>query len=113
MYQPKIKTLHPTINNISDEQIPIPIETAYFLDDGERDPTKPNRYWFNFPPDWSTSNRGESIVGVRNIHVIARRRKVEFDLSIRKYLSSAFDEIKAKEENMNKSNDEIYDMIEE
>ena len=111
MYQPKIKTLHPTINNISDEQIPIPIETAYFLEDGERDPAKPNRYWFNFPPEWSTSNRGESIVGVRNIYTIARRRKLEFDLSIRKYLRSAFDEI--KEENQNKTNDEIYDMIED
>ena len=107
----RIKTLHPTINNISDEQIPIPIETAYFLEDGERDPTKPNRYWFNFPPEWSTSNRGESIVGVRNIYTIARRRKLEFDLSIRKYLRSAFDELKAKTENKNKTNDEIYDMI--
>ncbi len=109
----RIKTLHPTINNISDEQIPIPIETAYFLEDGERDPTKPNRYWFNFPPEWSTSNRGESIVGVRNIYTIARRRKLEFDLSIRKYLRSAFDELKSKEENQNKNDDEIYDMIED
>ena len=50
---------------------------------------------------------------MRNITTIPRRRKLEFDLSIRKYLSSAFDEIKAKEENMNKSNNEIYDMIEE
>ena len=113
MYQPKIKTLHPTINNINDEQIPIPIETAYFLEDGERDPAKPNRYWFNFPPEWSTSNRGESIVGVRNIYTIARRRKLEFDLSIRKYLRSAFDELKSKEENQNKNDDEIYDMIED
>ena len=109
----RIKTLYPTINNITDEQIPIPIETAYFLEDGERDPAKPNRYWFNFPPEWSTSNRGESIVGVRNIYTIARRRKLEFDLSIRKYLRSAFDEIKEKEENQNKTNDEIYDMIED
>ncbi|WP_300485470.1 hypothetical protein [uncultured Brachyspira sp.] len=113
MYQTKIKTLHPTINNIRDEQVPIPIETTYFLEDGERDPTKPNRYWFNFPPEWSTSNRGESIVGVRNISTIARGRKLEFDLSIRKYLSSAFDEIKEKDENINKTNDEIYDMIDE
>ena len=113
MYQTKIKTLHPTINNIRDEQVPIPIETTYFLEDGERDPTKTNRYWFNFPPEWSTSNRGESIVGVRNISTIARGRKLEFDLSIRKYLSSAFDEIKEKDENINKTNDEIYDMIDE
>ena len=84
----RIKTLHPTINNINDEQIPTPIETAYFLEDGERDPNKPHRYWFNFPPEWSTSNRGESIVGVRNTYTIARRRKLEFDLSIRKYLNT-------------------------
>ena len=44
MYQTKIKTLHPTINNINNEQVPIPIETAYFLEYGERDINKPNRY---------------------------------------------------------------------
>ena len=109
----RIRSLHPTINNISDEQIPIPIESVYFLEDGERDKNKPNRYWFNFPPEWSTANRGESIVGVRNIYTLARRRKLEFDLSIRKYLRSAFDVLKANEKNINKTDDEIYDMLEE
>lgn len=109
----RIKTLHPTIANINDEQVPIPIETAYFLEDGERDPNKPHRYWFNFPPEWSTANRGESIIGVRNIYTIARRRKLEFDLSVRKYLRSAFDELKTKKENENKNNDEIYNLLDE
>ena len=109
----RIKTLHPTINNISDEQLPIPIESVYFLEDGVRDKNKPNRYWFYFPPEWSTANRGESIIGVRKIYTIARRRKLEFDLSIRKYLRSAFDVLKSKNENKNKTNDEIYDMLTE
>ena len=109
----RIKTLHPTINNISDPQIPIPIETVYFLEDGERDKNRPNRYWFNFPAEWSTANIGESIVGVRNIYTLARRRKLEFDLSIRKYLRSAFDALKANEKNINKTDDEIYDMLAE
>ena len=49
-----------------------------------------------YPPEWSTANRGESIIGVRNIYTIARRRKLEFDFSVRKYLRSAFDELKTK-----------------
>lgn len=82
----RVKTMFPTKANVAiDPETPIPIEAAYFLEDGEQDPTKPNRYYFNFPAEWSTSNRGESIIGVRNISIIPRRRVFDFTIGIRKY----------------------------
>ncbi len=102
--------MYPTLNP-AEETTPIPIEYAYFLEDGEQDPSKPNRYYFNFPQEWCTSNRGESIVGVRSIYLMARRRKLEFDFSIRKYLRKDFDELKAKKGNEDLTNDEIYDLL--
>ena len=104
--------LYPNKENIStDQNLPIPIETVYFLEDGEQDITKPNRYYFNFPADWLTSNRGESIVGIRNINMLARRRKIEFDLSIRKYLRCVYN--KLKKENPTKTKEEIISMMDE
>ena len=55
--------LYPNKESIStDQSLPIPIETVYFLEDGEQDTNKPNRYYFNFSANWLTSNRGESII---------------------------------------------------
>ena len=107
----RFKSLHPTIDNITDEQVPIPIESAFFLEDGKPDKDKFNRYYFDFPHEWCTANRGETIIGVRNINMLARRRKLEFDLRVRKYLRCTFDDLKNK--NPDKTNDEIYDMLTE
>ena len=101
--------MYPTLNP-AEEQTPIAIEYAYFLEDGEQDPSKPNRYYFNFPQEWCTSNRGESIVGVRSIYLMARRRKLEFDFSIPKYLRKDFDE-KVKEEKAKDKNKEINNLV--
>ena len=79
-----------------------------------------NRFHFKFPGNWCTSNNGETIIGVRNICVVPRRRKIEFDLSVRKYLRKAFEDLKNKKEikdkidyypNINKTNDELYDLL--
>ena len=68
---PSVKTLYPNRDNmVNDGNTPLPIETAYFLEDAQHDKAKFNRYWFNFPPEWSTANKGESIVGVRSAHII-------------------------------------------
>ena len=40
--------MYPTLILIQDKT-PIPIEYAYFLEDGERDKTRPNRFYFNYP----------------------------------------------------------------
>ena len=95
-------------NIVNDEQVPVPIETAFFLEDGQRDPTKFNRYYFNFPAQWSTSNRGESIIGVRNIWLLPRTRKIEFKLSIRKYYKSDYDKILYSHNVHSEEADDLY-----
>ena len=108
----KIKTLFPNKSNIAnDEQVPIPIETIFFLEESKRDLSKPNRFYFNYPPQWCTANKGESIIGVRNIYVNTRRRKLDFELSVRKYYRKDFDELANKAENKDKSIDDIYNLI--
>ena len=88
--------MYPTLNP-AEEQTPIAIEYAYFLEDGEQDPTKFNRYYFNFPQEWCTSNRGESIVGVRNMWLIARRRKLEFTITLAKFEKQYFDKVEGND----------------
>ena len=90
-------------------QVPVPIETAFFLEDGKQDSDKFNRYYFNFPADWCTANVGEKIIGVRNIWLLPRTRKIEFTLDIIKYFRSDYDSI--KKSNPTYSNENIYDEI--
>ena len=102
--------MYPTLNP-AEEQTPIAIEYAYFLEDGQQDPSKFNRYYFNFPQEWCTSNRGESIIGVRNIFMLARRRKIEFTLGVRKYRRDDYHAI--QKDNPKFTDDQIYKAIEE
>ena len=87
---------------IADEtQIPLPIETAYFLRNNStfqavRDEQKCNRFWFNYPPEWKTSNIGEKIIGVRSIWTLLKTRRLNFNLVIRKYRKRAFYETAKK-----------------
>ena len=97
------------INMTTDDTTPIPIESIFFLENSKRDPQKPNRFYFNYPAQWCTSNRGESIIGVRNLYLNARRRKLEFVLSVRKYFRDDFD----KYNNEFKSIDEVVNDIPE
>ncbi len=53
----------------------------------------------------------ESIIGVRNIFLNKRRRKLEFELYVKMYYKKDFDELKAKEDNKNNTANEIYDLI--
>jgi hypothetical protein len=48
----------------------------------KRDIVNPNRYFFNFPPEWRTSNFEERIIGFRGLHIIRRTRAVEFTIEI-------------------------------
>ncbi len=108
----KISTLYPNKENIvTDSNMPIPIEVALFLEESKRDEYKPNRFYFNYPAQWCTANKGESIIGVRNIYINARRRKLEFKLYVRKYYRHDFDNLQKLNPDMNI--DEIYKLIEE
>ena len=104
----KITTLYPTLNNEL-QQTPIPIESIFYLEEARRDNYRPNRFYFNFPESWATADKGESIIGVRNIYINARRRKLDFTLYIRKYYRDDFNKI--KNENPKLSNDEVYNKI--
>ena len=65
---PRVKTQFPTQDNVSSDEIePVPIESAFFLEDAQQDSTRINRYYFDFPGNWITSNNGETVIGLRNI----------------------------------------------
>ena len=86
---------------ITIQRTPLPIETAFFIDDIATnickdssgnyirrpiiDKDKFNRYYFNYPAEWKTSDAGEPIVGLRSIWIHKKKRKLEFQLCIRKY----------------------------
>ena len=96
---------------------PIPIETAYFLNDAAkfryeetdektkkvvtkekliRDKNKFNRYYFNYPPEWKTANMGESIIGVRSMWTMNKNRVLSFAILVRKYKKEKFYEAAKK-----------------
>ena len=96
---------------------PIPIETAYFLSDAAkfryeetdektkkvvvkekliRDRNKFNRYYFNYLPEWKTSNVGESIIGVRSMWTMNKNRVLSFAILVRKYKKEKFYEAAKK-----------------
>ena len=83
---PRVKTQYPRTNDIPIEEItPIPIETVFFLSDGEQDKSQLNRYYFNYPGNWATSNNGENIIGLRSIKVQKNVFNLEFTIQIAKY----------------------------
>ena len=114
---PRIRTQFPSDERTYTEKIlPIPIESAYFMEDAKQDPARMNRFYFDFPGHWMTANNGENIIGIRNITINPRRRKIEFDLSVRKYLRKAFydkkyEKINDKQPNLHKTTDEIYELL--
>lgn len=84
----------------STEQIPLPIETVYCseIDAVMRarntlSGTKFNRFgidnfnrvYFNYPPEWQTSNVGEKIIGVNNMTMHWKDGNLRFTLYVRKY----------------------------
>ena len=94
------------ISHDSFQITPIPSEVAYFLSDAAkfryeetdektkkvvvkeklvRDKDKFNRYYFNYPPEWKTSNVGEMIVGVRSLWTLTKRRFLKYKFVMRKY----------------------------
>ena len=86
--------------NIQRERTALPIETVYFQEDVANkvctvngvqqlqpiyDPAHWNRYYFNYPPEWKTTNNADPIIGVRSIWLMNNKRRFKFILCIRKY----------------------------
>ena len=121
------------ISNDYFQVTPIPFETAYFLSDAAkmkytdkddkghnvtkyklmRDRNNFNRYYFNYPPEWKTANVGESIVGVRSLWAMSKSREFYFNLFLRKYKKSKFNEAlkQCYPEYKNKKPDELYSIV--
>lgn len=89
-----------TTNIQKEKRTILPIETVYFLEDVANkvctvngvqtlqpiyDPAHWNRYYFNYPPEWKTTNNTDPIIGVRSIWVMNNKRKISFILCMRKY----------------------------
>ena len=84
------------------QRTPLPIESVFTQEDvacnidehGNRKPIHDNihwnRYYFDYPPEWQTSETGEAIVGVRSILLVKQSRQLEFNIHIRKYLKFGF-----------------------
>ena len=84
------------------QRTPLPIESVFTQEDvacnidehGNRKPIHDNihwnRYYFDYPPEWQTSETGESIVGVRSISLVKQSRQLEFNIHVRKYLKHGF-----------------------
>ena len=90
---PRVKTQYPTARNIIEtEIIPVPIETVFFLEDGKQDPYQPNRYYFDYPGNWATSNNGENIIGLRSIKLHRSPIKIYFRIRIAKYEDEVYKE---------------------
>lgn len=83
---PRVKTQHPKVTDIPTQALtPIPIETVFFLEDGKQDIYQPNRYYFDYPGNWSTANNGENIIGLRSIKIQRMPIKLEFTIELAKY----------------------------
>lgn len=83
---PRVKTQYPRTDDIPVEVItPIPIETVFFLSDGEQDQSQLNRYYFNYPGNWATANNGENIIGLRSIKIQRTPIKLSFTIQLGKY----------------------------
>ena len=105
------------------QQTPIPIETAYFLDNAAkfktekgyelvRDKNKFNKFYFNYPPEWKTANVGEMIVGIRSLWTMCKPRVFNFNIFIRKYKKKKFYEAMRQydEKYEDKTDEELFEI---
>ena len=87
------------------QRTPLPIESVFFQDDVATNTVKVNgvtrkekiydsvhwnRYYFDYPPEWITSDTGEDIIGVRSLWLLNKQRHIQFTLFIRKYAKVHF-----------------------
>ena len=60
----------------------VPYETTFLLSDATQDPSKPNRYWFDFPSQWSNQANKDPIVGIRSMYTTKTNRFILYDYKI-------------------------------
>ena len=60
----------------------IPREALFNLSDARQDSVKPNRYWFNYPEEWTNQLDKDAIIGIRDIFLTKANRYINFSLHI-------------------------------
>lgn len=69
------------INTLA-KQREVPYEVMFKLSDAIQDPTKKNRYWFNFPSQWADQVDKDPIIGIRDMYLTKTNRFIDFDMTI-------------------------------
>ena len=60
----------------------VPYEVMFKLSDAQQDPTKKNKYWFNFPSQWADQYDKDAIIGIRNIYLTKTNRHIRLKFNI-------------------------------
>jgi hypothetical protein len=68
-------------------RINIPQEHALIYNNNTKDKhankrVEPNKYWFQYPPEWTTANVGEKIIGIRSLTINHVTRNIWFIVTI-------------------------------
>ena len=69
------------INNLAKKREG-PYEVMFKLSDAQQDPTKLNKYWFDFPSQWADQYDKDAIIGIRDIYLTKTNRLIMFDFHI-------------------------------
>ena len=56
----------------------VPEEITFMLSDAEQDAKIPNRYWFDFPSQWSNQTNKDPIIGIRSIYLTKTNRFIAY-----------------------------------
>jgi len=60
----------------------VPDEITFLLSDAEQDPYIKNRYWFNFPNQWSNIPNKDPIIGIRSLYTTKTNRFIQYTYKI-------------------------------
>lgn len=60
----------------------VPKEVMFKVSDAIQDQTKKNRYWFEFPAQWSNQLDKDPIIGIRSLYETKTNRLVNFDFTV-------------------------------
>ena len=56
----------------------VPYEITFQLSDATQDPNIKNRYWFEFPNQWSNIPNKDAIIGIRSIYLTKTNRYIQY-----------------------------------
>ena len=63
----------------------VPEEITFLLSEAEQDPNIPNRYWFEFPNQWTNQPNKDPIIGIRDIYTTNTNRFIKYKCKVSLY----------------------------